>query len=226
MNKHGWEIKKQSRYLLRKVIKILRGLFFRTTITNLKYATYSKLPVPLHWEKIAGGRKLFVEIGSGHGEVLLANNSEKSISIGYEIKSRFFRLTQRKISRRGDIFVYKGSGYESLFLHYLNSSIDRIFVLFPDPWHKRKHNKRRPLTAEFFLNVAQKLKSGGEIIIATDWPEYADFIKEEVAKISSCYQVTVKPYEPVEFALPITHYHQKWVRKGRSFTAFILKKLG
>lgn len=182
------------------------------------------LPAPIAWEKIAKGREIFVEIGSGHGEVLLSNNLEAAIMIGYEIKSRFFRLSQRKIRRRSDIFVYKGSGYESLNLHYKNDVVSRIYILFPDPWHKKKHSKRRPITSNFFTTVAQKLKVGGEIVIGTDWLEYAEFILEEARKVLPLYQVTSQPYSSEKFGLPVTHYHQKWERKGRKFTAIILKK--
>ncbi|MCC7304019.1 hypothetical protein IT418_01220, partial [bacterium] len=178
MNKNLWKIYKGAGTFYRNLIKKFRALFFQPTTEELKRLAYDKLPAPINWKKIAGDREIYVEIGSGHGEVLLANNGEKSISVGYEIKSRFFRLTQRKIRKHADIFIFKGSGYESLFLHYKDFSIDRLLILFPDPWHKRKHNKRRPLTAEFFKKIAQKLKTNGEIIIATDWPDYADFIKE------------------------------------------------
>lgn len=224
MNKNLWKVRKALESFLKKVIKSIKSVYFQPTTEELKTLLYEELPAPVAWESITRGRKLFVEIGSGHGEVLLANNSESSVTVGYEIKSRFFRLTQRKIRKREDIFVFKGSGYESLFLHYKDFSIDRIFALFPDPWHKKKHNKRRPLTAELFRKLTQKLKSKGEIVIATDWQDYADFIKEQAKLVEDVYTVTVKPYEPTEFELPITHFHQKWVRKGRNFTLIFLKK--
>lgn len=219
-----WQIRLKSRTFFRKLWRRIRAYTFPVSLESLKTAYYHELPSPVKWEKVAEGRDINVEIGSGHGEVLLANNAEKSIIIGYEIKSRFFRLSQRKTWRRDDIFLYKGSGYESTLTHYKNSSISTLYVLFPDPWHKKKHNKRRPLVAEYFIAVAQKLKTGGRLAIATDWPDYAEFITNEVKKVDAVYEVEVKPYSPEEFGLPVTHYHQKWVRKGRSFTVFVLKK--
>jgi len=221
-----WQVTLFLRQLRRKVSRSLRGIFFRTTVENLKLTDYSKLPSPVQWDKVCQDRQLHVEIGSGHGEVLLANDHTKSIIVGYEIKSRFFRLSQRKTRRRSDIFIYKGSGYESLFAHYKDSVIDRLFVLFPDPWHKKKHAKRRPLTAKFFSEVAQKLKNGGALLIATDWKEYAQFIAEESKKVEHLYKVAISAYDPEQYGLPITHYHQKWARKGRMFTAIELVKLG
>lgn len=226
MNKLIWDFKRTTRTIFRRIVKRIHSFTYQVTVDNLKNTLYTELPAPLNWQKVAQGREIMVEIGSGHGEVLLSNNPQESIMIGYEIKSRFFRLTQRKIRKRGDVFVFKGSGYESLFLHYANESISRIYALFPDPWHKKKHAKRRPLTAEFFQNVAQKLKKQGEIVIATDWKDYADFIQHETTKVTNLYNIDIRPYSSEEFGLPVTHYHQKWVRKGRSFTAIVLKKLG
>lgn len=226
MNEQAWQFKREVQDFWKKEIKRLQVPFFTLTANNLKSTTYPDLPGPLDWQKIAGERKIHVEIGSGHGEVLLANNRMKSIVVGYEIKSRFFRLSQRKTRRRDDIFVYKGSGYESLALHFKNDTISTLYILFPDPWHKKKHARRRPLTEKFFARVAQKLKKGGTIIIATDWQEYSDFIGSEVQKVTKQYEITICPYVPDDYSLPITHYHQKWARKGRSFTAFVLKKLG
>lgn len=224
MNRLLWQITRTIRFSARRMIKYMRGLTFLPTVAGLKTIAYHDLPSPIAWDRIAGNREVHVEVGSGHGEVLLANDPQKSIIIGYEIKSRFFRLSQRKTKRREDTFIFKGSGYESLFLHYRTKSIDRIYILFPDPWHKKKHAKRRPLTRELFTTLTQKLKNHGEIVIATDWLEYAEFVSKEATEVMNLYELTIEPYAPEKFNLPITHYHQKWARKGRTFTAIVLKK--
>jgi tRNA (guanine-N7-)-methyltransferase len=224
MNRFQWNIRRTVKGFVKNVTGYINYVKFPLTIESLKSAVYNELPVPFNLQKIAQTREIHVEIGSGHGEVLLSNNPERSIMVGYEIRTRFFRLTQRKIAKRSDIFVYQGNGYESTLLHYANSSISRLLILFPDPWHKKKHNKRRPITAEYFRKVVKKLKNGAQIIVATDWMDYAEFIEKEVALVADIYQVEMKKYDPVEFGLPITHFHQKWIRKGRSFNVFVLTK--
>ncbi|PIY18156.1 hypothetical protein COZ14_00905, partial [Candidatus Dojkabacteria bacterium CG_4_10_14_3_um_filter_Dojkabacteria_WS6_41_9] len=87
MNEQAWQFKREVQDFWKKVIKRLQVPFFTLTANNLKSTTYPDLPGPLDWQKIAGERKIHVEIGSGHGEVLLANNRMKSIVVGYEIKS-------------------------------------------------------------------------------------------------------------------------------------------
>lgn len=225
MNRLVWNIKKRLGVFYNIMIKRVRSIYFPITVGSLKSAEYRELPAPIDWEKITKGRDLRVEIGSGHGEVLLGNDKEKSIIVGYETKTRFFKLSFRKTWKRSDIFLYQGNGYESFLLHYADFSVSELLILFPDPWHKKKHNKRRPIIESFFRNATQKLKSHGRIVVATDWPEYAKFITEQVLAVKDVYEVEIKPYKPVEFGLPITHFHQKWVRQGRSFTAFVLKKL-
>jgi tRNA (guanine-N7-)-methyltransferase len=53
------------------------------------------------------------------------------------------------------------------------ASVDELWVFFPDPWHKKKHTKRRLVTAEFAAVAAAALKDGGVLRLATDWEDYA-----------------------------------------------------
>ena len=62
-----------------------------------------------------------------------------------------------------------------------DNSLDRIHLYFPDPWPKKKHNKRRIVNAGFLQLIHPKIKTGGFIHIATDWVPYAESIKEVFA---------------------------------------------
>jgi tRNA (guanine-N7-)-methyltransferase len=55
-----------------------------------------------------------------------------------------------------------------------NDSFDEILVFFPDPWHKKRHHKRRLIDATFAASAAAKLRSGGVLRMATDWQAYAE----------------------------------------------------
>jgi tRNA (guanine-N7-)-methyltransferase len=59
-------------------------------------------------------------------------------------------------------------------------SIERVFVLFPDPWPKARHHKRRIIQPEMLIELARVLKPGGGLRFATDWAEYADWTLERV----------------------------------------------
>jgi tRNA (guanine-N7-)-methyltransferase len=66
----------------------------------------------------------------------------------------------------------------------LDESIDEIRIYFPDPWPKLRHHKRRLLQGDFLNLLAQKLRSGGLLHIATDWQPYADWIAERMDQVS------------------------------------------
>ena len=65
-----------------------------------------------------------------------------------------------------------------------DDSLDRFQLYFPDPWHKKKHHKRRIVQAEFVALIIRKLKPGGIIHIATDWQNYAEHIVEVLDQVS------------------------------------------
>jgi tRNA (guanine-N7-)-methyltransferase len=56
------------------------------------------------------------------------------------------------------------------------ASLDRLLLFFPDPWHKKRHHKRRIVNQRFRDLVFKRLKPGGSIHIATDWQDYAESI--------------------------------------------------
>ena len=60
-----------------------------------------------------------------------------------------------------------------------DDSLDRLLLFFPDPWHKKRHHKRRIVNPRFRDLVYRTLKPGGVIHIATDWQDYAEWIAEQ-----------------------------------------------
>ena len=62
-----------------------------------------------------------------------------------------------------------------------DASIDRIYILFPDPWPKTRHKKRRLIQADFIAEAARLLKPGAPLRFATDWADYADWTLERFA---------------------------------------------
>lgn len=59
-----------------------------------------------------------------------------------------------------------------------DGSLDRVQIFFPDPWHKKRHHKRRIVQTEFCQKLHKKLKSGGILHLATDWENYAEYMLE------------------------------------------------
>src|SRR5690606_25054723 len=63
-----------------------------------------------------------------------------------------------------------------------DASLDRVMILFPDPSHKARHNKRRFLQDETAVEIARLLKPGGKVRFVTDWLDYADWALERLAR--------------------------------------------
>jgi len=200
-----------------KIVNISRHY----SIEKLKDIELKIFPIPFPRDK---KKQFMVEIGSGHGEVLERIAKNKVQIVGFEWRKRFARESSIRIARFDHAFVYYANAYKYIPMIFEKQSIDGIYVLFPDPWHKEKHHKRRPLTKSFFEQMEPLLVKGGFILFASDWQEYVDFVKQQVSMVDHIYDIEIGEYVPEKFDLPATHYYKKWVRKNRQFTYILLKK--
>ena len=105
-----------------------------------------------------------------------------------------------------------------------DESIDRFQVFFPDPWHKKKHNKRRLVTENFLAKVSSKLKSGGIFHFVSDWKPYAD----SVIEISENSDLFVNTASNDKFAdkpdyRPMTKFEKRGIQLGHSIWEIILQ---
>ncbi len=156
---------------------------------------------------------VMVDIGSGHGEIVeYLSRDTKNLVIGFEIRSRYFKKTLNKVKDRSNAFVFKDNGYEKIFWLFRPSSVSRIIVMFPDPWPKARHAKRRILKTSWLSRATLLLKLTGDILIATDHKEYFTEIKDSalfLARQNSGLKVETGRYEPSRFGLVPTHYYTK-----------------
>lgn len=120
---------------------------------------------------------LVLEIGFGMGQSLLsmAQNNPDYNFIGIEVHrpgigSVLAAMEENKIS---NIRIYNEDAIEVLKQSVADESLSYIFILFPDPWPKSRHHKRRLVQISFINLLKQKLKPGGQLHLATDWEDYA-----------------------------------------------------
>lgn len=94
-------------------------------------------------------------------------------------------------------------------------SLDRIQLFFPDPWHKKKHHKRRIVQDTFIALVARKLKPGGIFHLATDWENYAEHMLKTL-NASSLYKnlSATNDYVPKPDERPTTKFERRGHRLG------------
>ena len=97
-----------------------------------------------------------------------------------------------------------------------------IIILFPDPWPKSKHKKRRLLKSHFFIVLQSLLKKDGKIIIKTDWQNYAEEIRETLNKLD--YKHT-HIYESNNLKELKTKYEKIALKENRSINKFLIPSI-
>ena len=175
-------------------------------------------------------KKIWLEVGFGNGQHLveLAKRNSDKIIMGSEVyqngvASACFSLFQNKID---NVRVFHGD-IRILLNSFKHEAVDRLYVLFPDPWIKKRHKSRRLLSStniEFFSKI---LKSKGAICIATDVEDYYFEIEEAFSNSTQFKKLHVSPKEKdLRFFLDVrTKYEKKAINKGLSPSYLVYKKV-
>ncbi|MGM0594450.1 MAG: tRNA (guanosine(46)-N7)-methyltransferase TrmB [Pseudomonadota bacterium] len=134
---------------------------------------------PLDLDAIFGRRApRILEIGFGNGESLaeIAANHPENDYIGIEVHRPGVGHLLMRIEERGltNVRVMCADAVEVLERQIPDATLDALYLFFPDPWHKKRHHKRRQVRPEWAALVGRKLKPGGLLHMATDWQNYAE----------------------------------------------------
>ena len=142
--------------------------------------------------RTTSSQKLKIEIGFGMGVELArwAIESPDALVLGIElyrpgIGSLFSKLVDEGIE---NVRVIEAPAQIAI-AELPNNSVDEIRILFPDPWPKKRHHKRRLIQKEFICQVERVLIKGGRLQIATDWKPYADWIFSCIEKNTGFVQI-------------------------------------
>ena len=123
-----------------------------------------------------------LEVGFGNGDSLLemAIQEPNQNFLGIEVyEAGVGRLINEANKKNvGNLKVIKEDAVEVLENNVADDSISNFQLFFPDPWHKKRHHKRRIVQMSFLDLLSKKLKSNGTAHIATDWQDYAEHIME------------------------------------------------
>lgn len=119
-----------------------------------------------------------LEIGFGNGTTLaeMAKNQTDHDFLGVEVHRPGVGQLLRLIEQHAltNLRVECDDAVELLKKRIADNSLDKVQIFFPDPWHKKRHNKRRIIQPAFVELLAKKLKPGGQLHLATDWQDYAE----------------------------------------------------
>ena len=162
--------------------------------------------------------KIIMEIGFGMGEAtaIIAKNHPNNAYIAVDVHPPGIGKLLGRIVENGltNLRVIEDDVHIVLPHMFEDESLDAIHLYFPDPWPKKKHNKRRIVNEGFLALIHPKLKKGGYIHIATDWVPYAVSI-EEVFATSTLFSggVIEKPE-----SRPVTRFEGQGIDKDHQVT--------
>lgn len=171
-----------------------------------------------------------VEIGFGMGTSLftMAKNSADLNYIGIEVHqagvgSLVADLHENQMT---NVRIVAHDAVEVFRTQVQSNSLSGVQIFFPDPWHKKRHHKRRLIQPDFIKLLAEKIKPGGFIHCATDWQEYAEHILTVLSQEPQLRnQQTAGGYSPKPDSRPNTKFEQRGERLGHGVWDLIFIKI-
>lgn len=160
-----------------------------------------------------------LEIGFGMG-ASLAEMAEKDATtdfVGVEVHPPGVGKLMHIMHERGidNVRIFCHDAVEVLQNTIEDNSFDIIQIFFPDPWHKKRHHKRRLIQPEFVKQLRNKLKPGGCLHLATDWQDYAEYMLEVLNGAEGYLNLAAdKTYIKRPENRPLTKFEQRGERLG------------
>ena len=177
----------------------------------------------LDWQQIfSNSAPIILDIGFGHGDSCLglAQHYCDHNIVGVEVHSpgighclwqaHHLQLTNLRVLREDIVTILANIEHQSLA---------KIYILFPDPWHKKRHHKRRLIQPAFVAQILSKLRPRGILYIATDWEDYAQYISTVVTKEKNL-QMSTQVYS----WRPETKYERRGMRLGHTVYDIVCMK--
>jgi len=167
----------------------------------------------------ANDNPVVLEIGFGMGKSLveMAKNAPAINFIGVEVHKPGVGACIALAQEQGvdNLKVFEHDAIEVLADCIVNESLTTVQLFFPDPWHKKKHHKRRIVQPEFVETIRQKLKIGGVFHMATDWENYAECMLEDMNSAEGYKNLSDNnDYVPRPDSRPLTKFENRGQRLG------------
>ena len=162
-----------------------------------------------------------VDIGAGYGESTLSiskTDSDKQVIACEKFIDGINKIAEKSyLYSLNNIFIFHGNVHQLLDECCPYNSISEIWILFPDPWPKKRHFKRRLINTNFFIKIRDFLKKDATIHIASDSKSYvADILPSihQVKKEFKWVNQNKNEWDYLNVSLPQTKYFQKALKKG------------
>jgi len=171
--------------------------------------------IRLDFAELFGNRNpVVLEVGSGKGRFLIASAIERPDLnfIGIEKSLHYYRVIRDRVTKRGlrNVRLINHDAFLILQKMINDNSISEIYMYFPDPWPKRREQKRRIIRPEALTEMRRVLVDGGSGIYVTDHREYFDAAAPLIAQFFRSETRIPGPSDP-----PRTNYEAKYRAEGR-----------
>jgi tRNA (guanine-N7-)-methyltransferase len=186
-------------------------------------------PYPIDLAAVYGrNNPRILEIGCGMGETTaaIADACRDQDYLGVEVHVPGVGALCKQVAERGltNLRICQHDAVEVVRDMLPEASLAGVHVFFPDPWHKKRHNKRRLIQPPFAALLASRLQPGGYLHCATDWEEYAQQILDVLAAEPTLVN-TAAGFAPRPAYRPLTKFENRGLRLGHGVRDIIFRKL-
>ena len=170
-----------------------------------------------------------LEIGFGMGEATaqIASSMPDSNFLCCEVHTPGVGALLKRIEEQSltNIRILQHDAVEVIDHMLAPGSLNGVHIFFPDPWHKKKHNKRRLIQAPLIAKLAQRLKPGGYLHCATDWQPYADQILQVLSEEPMLANTSPDGYAPKPDYRPLTKFENRGIKLGHGVWDVVFKRV-
>ena len=166
---------------------------------------------------VSGPRVLEIGFGMGDSLVAMAEQNPESRYLGIEVHKPGVGKLLTDVERRGirNLKVFSDDAVQVLEDAIPVNSIDLMQIFFPDPWHKKRHHKRRLIQPDFVSLAVSRLSSGGHVHLATDWQPYAEHMMEVLSSTDALENLAGDgQFSPRPESRPETKFERRGQRLG------------
>lgn len=176
-------------------------------------------------------KPVHIEIGCGRGTFLVnqAINYPDINFLAVEWANKYYRYAVDRLGRKkiGNVRLIRTEAANFLAEYIADNCVECFHIYFPDPWPKKRHNKRRFVCEKNICQIIRCLKKGGIINIATDHVDYFEQMKKAFEKFTDKLKQVefIKPAGALENELVGTNYERKYIKEQRNIFTIAFKKI-
>ena len=173
---------------------------------------------------------IYLEIGFGDGESLaqMAACNPDNNYLGVEMHRPGIGHLLLKIEQLvlTNIRIIRHDAVEVITQGLADASLSGVYLFFPDPWHKRRHNKRRILQPALVEQLARVMRPGGVFHAATDWEEYAEYMLQVMSAADQAFRNCTPDggYSPRPDYRLLTKFEQRGQQLGHRVRDLIFQR--